>query len=114
MLFSKQLGGQLSRGQSNQNPPNLLPHTSSDSYPCKPLSNTPSIMHYHGVAKVSNRENTSSTQSWNCQKLEENDPKWITTWWFHKNVMNFFKECVMAFLDDAFVKKQGIGVEKYK
>ncbi len=37
-------------------------------------------------------ETTLSTQSWNCQRLDNNDPKWIARRQFQEIVMSFFKE----------------------
>ncbi len=59
-------------------------------------------------------ENTSSTQTWKRQRFEDNDPKWIATWQFQEIIMSFFMEHTMAYLDGAFVNKQGIGLKKYK
>jgi hypothetical protein len=49
-----------------------------------------------------------------CQKLEDYDPKWITTWQFQEIVMKIFMEHTMTYLDGVFVRKQGIGLKKYK
>jgi len=59
-------------------------------------------------------ENTSSTQTWKRQRFEDNDPKWIATRQFQEIIMSFFMEHTMAYLDGAFVNKQGIGLKKYK
>jgi hypothetical protein len=59
-------------------------------------------------------ESISLTQTRKRQKFEDNDFKWITTWWFQEIVMAFFMEHIMAYLDDAFMNKQRTGLEKYK
>jgi hypothetical protein len=48
------------------------------------------------------------------QKLENNDPRQVTTQQFQEIVMTFFMEHTMAYLDNAFVNKQGTGLKKYK
>jgi hypothetical protein len=75
MLLNEQSKGQLSRGQSNLNPPNSLSHTPFDNYPHKPLNGSSSTMHNQRVAKMFKGKNTSSTQSQRHQSLKNNDPK---------------------------------------
>jgi hypothetical protein len=75
-----QLSEQLSRGQFDQIPSNLLSHTLSGSYSCKPLNDPPSTMHKWGDAKISNKENVSLMQSQESQRLEDNDLKRIAIW----------------------------------
>jgi hypothetical protein len=82
MSSNGQLGGQPLKGQFDQNPLNKLSHTSFNSYPPRPLSDSPSTMHKQRVTKISSRKNTSSTQSRKHQMLEDNDPKRIATWQF--------------------------------
>jgi hypothetical protein len=62
-------------------------------------------MHKQRVAKTSNGVSPSSTQSQECQKLANNDPKQITTQQFQKIVVTFFMEHTMAYLDNAFASK---------
>jgi len=66
IFLNGQFNGQLLKGQFDQNPPNLLFHTSFGSYPRKPLSNPLSTMHKQGAKKMSGGENISSTQSQKC------------------------------------------------
>jgi hypothetical protein len=40
--------------------------------------------------------------------------KQIVTWWLQEIIMNFFMEHTMAYLNGAFVSKQGIGLKKCK
>jgi hypothetical protein len=46
--------------------------------------------------------------------LVDNDPKRIVTQWSQKNVLDFFKEHLMAYFDIVFVRKQASSLEKYK
>jgi hypothetical protein len=71
-------------------------------------------MHKQGVTKMFDGENTSLKQFWKCQWLKDNDLKWIATQWFQENFMSFSKEHIIAYLDNSFVSKQGIGLQKYK
>jgi hypothetical protein len=75
MSLNQQLKGQLSRGQFDLNPPNLLSHTSFDSYPHKPLNGSLSTMHNQRATKMSEGDSTSSTQSQKHQNLKDNDPE---------------------------------------
>ncbi len=59
-------------------------------------------------------EDTLLTQSLNHQRLEDNDPKWIARRQFQEIVLSFFKEHTMAYINGAFVNKQGIGLDTYK
>ncbi len=112
-MLNKQSKGQLSRGQFNLNPPNMLSHTSSDCYPSKRLNGSLSTMYNQRVTKLFGGDNTSSTQSPKHQSFKDNNPKWIATWQFYEIVMQFFMEHIMEYLNGVFVK-QGIGLEKYK
>jgi hypothetical protein len=110
MSSNEQLGGQPSRGRSDQNPLNKLSHTSFSSYPPRPLSDPPSIMHKQKATKISIRKNISPTQSQKRQMFEDNDLKRITTWQVQEIVMTFFMEHTMTYFDNVFVSKQRIGL----
>jgi hypothetical protein len=99
--------GQPSSTQSDQNPWNKLFHTSSWTYPCRPLSGPLSTMHKWGAAKMSGGENTSSTQTQSIKSLKtmivnespHNDSRklawhvlWSTQW--HISTMWVSKELV--------------------
>jgi hypothetical protein len=56
------LSGQPLGSQFNQNPQNMLSHTSSKTYPLGPLNGPPLTMHKQGAKKISSKENISSTQ----------------------------------------------------
>ncbi len=112
------LNGQLSKqplgSQFDQNPRNKLSYTSSKTYPLRPLKN-PTLTHAQtkGYKIVWQGEHFIDTNH-NHHKFEDNDFKWIAIWWFQEIIMTFFLEHTMVYLHDAFVSKQGIGLEKYK
>ncbi len=41
------------------------------------MNNPPLTMHKRGAKQIPNAKNTSSMQSWKCQKFEDNHPKQI-------------------------------------
>jgi hypothetical protein len=63
---------------------------------------------------MSRGDRSSLTQSWKWLMLVDNDPKRIVTQWSQKNVLDFFKEHLMAYFDIVFVRKQASSLEKYK
>jgi hypothetical protein len=65
----------LSRRQFDLNPPNPLSHTSSNSYPCKPLSGSLSNMYNQRDTKMYEGEIISLTQSQKHYSLKDNDLK---------------------------------------
>jgi hypothetical protein len=54
---------------------------------------------------MSRSDNNTSMQFQKWQKLVDNDLKWITTRWFQKILLDFFKEHSMAYLDNIFVNE---------
>jgi hypothetical protein len=63
---------------------------------------------------MSRGDRSSLTQSWKWLMLINNDPKRIVTQWSQKNVLDFFKEHLMAYFDIVFVRKQASSLDKYK